>query len=180
MLEAAKTKTAETRTIPIGPRLRAELDMRRHGADGEDHPPTAYIFGNEAGEQVSSIRRAWETCVLKANGYAPVWSGRGKLAPESRAVLRTINLRFHDLRRQFACTLLESGAEMHDVRDFLGHANITTTSRYVQSTPLRLERVLAAMEGGSAGFAHGSHTTTSEATTNEAQSESATATNLVN
>ena len=36
---------------------------------------------------------------------------------------------------------------MHDVRNFLGHANITTTSRYVQSTPLRLERVLNQMEG---------------------------------
>ena len=77
----------------------------------------------------------------------PLWSGRGKLAPESRAVLRTINLTFHDLRRQFACTLLESGADHHDVRDFLGHANITTTSRYVQSTPLQLERVLAQMGG---------------------------------
>ena len=69
--------------------------------------------------------------------------------------------------------VVESGAEMHDVRDFLGHANITTTSRYVQSTPLRLERVLNQREG-SDGFAHGSHTTTSEGTTNEAQSGNAT------
>jgi len=36
---------------------------------------------------------------------------------------------------------VESGADLHDVRDFLGHAAITTTtSRYLQSTPLRLER----------------------------------------
>jgi integrase len=70
-------------------------------------------------------------------------------------ILRGIDLHFHDLRRQFACTLLESGADLHDVRDFLGHANITTTSRYLQSTPLRLARVLERME---AGFAHHSHT----------------------
>ena len=40
----------------------------------------------------------------------------------------------------------ESGASDHDVRDFLGHANITTTSRYLASTPLRLEQALANLE----------------------------------
>jgi site-specific recombinase XerD len=48
-------------------------------------------------------------------------------------------LHFHDLRREFASRLLESSADLHDVQLFLGHAAITTTSRYVQSTPLRLE-----------------------------------------
>jgi hypothetical protein len=47
-----------------------------------------------------------------------------------------------DRRREFACRLLESRAELHDVRDFLGHANITTTSRYLKSTTRRLERAL--------------------------------------
>jgi len=37
-----------------------------------------------------------------------------------------------------ACRLLESSADLHDVRSCLGHANITTTSRYVRSTPVRL------------------------------------------
>ena len=55
-------------------------------------------------------------------------------------------LHFHDLRREFACRLLESRAELHDVRDFLGHANITTTSRYLRSTTLRLERALSLLE----------------------------------
>ena len=36
-----------------------------------------------------------------------------------------------------ACRLLESSADLHDVRDCLGHANMTTTSRYVRSTPVR-------------------------------------------
>jgi len=40
-----------------------------------------------------------------------------------------------------ACRLLESSADVHDVRDFLGQANITTTSRYVRSTPVRLAQV---------------------------------------
>ena len=56
------------------------------------------------------------------------------------------DLHFHDLRREFACRLLESSADLHDVRDFLGHANITTTSRYVRSTPVRLAQALERME----------------------------------
>ena len=62
-----------------------------------------------------------------------------------------VGLRFHDLCREFACRLLESG----DVRDFLGHANITTTSRYLASTPVRLEQRSPAWKA--AAFAHHSH-----------------------
>ena len=65
-------------------------------------------------------------------------------------------LHFHDLRREFASRSLESRADLHDVQMFLGHAAITTTSRYPQSTPVRLERALARMEDA-AGFAQHSH-----------------------
>ena len=83
--------------------------MRRHALDGKEHPPTAYVFGTETGERVRCIRRAWETTVLYAHEQTPVWIGKGTLGPESRAALRAINLHFHrHLRRQFACTLLES------------------------------------------------------------------------
>ena len=127
VLPAAKTKTNETRVIPIGPRLRAELAIRQHAPDGTEHPPTAYVFGNECGEQIESSKTAWNNTCQRA---------------------QIVGLRFHDLRREFACRLLESGAQQHDVRDFLGHANITTTSRYLASTPVRLEQALARMEGG--------------------------------
>jgi integrase len=125
VLPAAKTKTAEARVIPVGPNLRAVLELRRHALDGTEHPSTAYVFGNEVGEPVKSIRTAWE------------------LACE-RAQIR--DLHFHDLRREFASRLLESRADLHDVQLFLGHAAITTTSRYLQSTPVRLERALARLE----------------------------------
>ena len=44
------------------------------------------------------------------------------------------------------CQFVETSADLHDVRDFLGHANITTTSRYVRSTPVRLAQALEQME----------------------------------
>jgi site-specific recombinase XerD len=41
---------------------------------------------------------------------------------------------------------MESKAELHDVCDFLGHANITTTSRYLRSAPTRLVDALTRLE----------------------------------
>lgn len=105
------------------------LEMRRTDADGTMFGPEAYVFGNEVGERIASIKTAWRTTCAKA-GLA--------------------DLHVHDLRREFACRLLESRAELHDVRDFLGHANITTTSRYLRSTPLRLERALSLFEADEA------------------------------
>jgi integrase len=46
--------------------------------------------------------------------------------------------------------LVESSAGLHDAREFLGHANITTTSRYVRSTPVRLAQALERMEASAA------------------------------
>jgi len=163
LLPATKTKTGQPRVIPIGDRLRAELSMRQHAPDGREHGRTAYVFGDEVGGQVASVRRQWEDAALRAHGHEPV-RVRGKLAPESRAVLRTVDLHVHDLRREFASRLLESSADLHDVQQFLGHANITTTSRYLESTPTRLARALGAMESA-AGFAHDSHTSASDAPT---------------
>ena len=78
-------------------------------------------------EPVDSIRESWErTC----------------------AAATIAGLHFHDLRREFACRLLESSADLHDVRDFLGHANITTTSTYLRSTPVRLARALESARPG--------------------------------
>ena len=110
VLPASKTKTHEERVLPISSNLRAELEMRRTDPRGEELPPDAYVFGNEVGEQVKSLKTAWRNTCRRAG---------------------IVDLRFHDLRREFACRLLESSADLHDVKDFLGHANIATTSRYL-------------------------------------------------
>lgn len=46
----------------------------------------------------------------------------------------------HDLRREFGSRLLESGADLHEVRDALGHSSVTMTNAYLASTPVRLSR----------------------------------------
>jgi integrase len=56
VLAAEDTKTNESRSIPIGPRLRGELDMRRHAPDGREHLADGYVFGNDVGDKVEFLR----------------------------------------------------------------------------------------------------------------------------
>lgn len=73
VLPDAKTKTETERAIPIGGRLAAVLEMRRHAPDGKPLGPDAYVFGNAVGEQGFKVQKAWMTCVLKAHGHTPQW-----------------------------------------------------------------------------------------------------------
>ncbi len=134
MLPAGKTNT--TREVPVGSRLAAVLDLRRHAPDGARLGPDAYVFGNEVGERIGSVKKAWQTAVLKAHVHTPQWvkGKNNQLAPESLAGYRAINLHFHDLRREFGSRVLESGSSLIEARDLLGHANISQTSTYLQST----------------------------------------------
>ena len=56
------------------------------------------------------------------------------------------DLHFHDLRREAACRWFEEGVPLHHIRDFLGRADISTTSRYLSVTPMELKRSLHAAE----------------------------------
>jgi integrase len=140
LLAADKTKTNKAREVPIGSRLAAVLEMRRHAPDGRPLGPDAFVFGNAVGERIGSVRKAWQTAVLKAHGHTPQWvkGKKNQLGPESLAAYRSINLHFHDLRREFGSRVLESGSSLVDARDLLGHANISQTSTYLNSTATAL------------------------------------------
>lgn len=45
--------------MPVTPRLKAALAMRRTAPDGQERAPDAFVFGSEVGEQVSSVNTAW-------------------------------------------------------------------------------------------------------------------------
>jgi integrase len=55
-------------------------------------------------------------------------------------------LHIHDLRREFACRLRESGAPDHEVAAWLGHANISTTSTYLKTNRLTLQKAAKRFE----------------------------------
>ena len=75
------TKTQTARVVPMSVRLKAILEMRRTDPDGRMFPEDAYVFGNEIGEPIRSIKTAWRSSCRRAG---------------------ITGLRFHDLRREFA------------------------------------------------------------------------------
>lgn len=118
LLPATLTKTGKARTVPISSRLAAVLAMRRTGPDGIDAPSPSYVFGNECGERIRSIKTAWKLTCQRAG---------------------IVGLHFHDLRRESASLLLAvPGATVNDVRELLGHRDITTTTKYLSTTIARL------------------------------------------
>jgi integrase len=148
-IPAALTKAGRFREIPSSTRLRALLEMRRTDPAGRPFPAHAYVFGNEVGERESFPKRAWETTVLKAHGHTPEWEpGKGKLTVASRAVLQACDLHFHDLRHEAGSRFLEQGWDLHEVRDMLGQADISTTSRYLNVQRLGLQAAMKRSEEG--------------------------------
>ena len=125
-LPADKTKTKRDRWIPITKPLLNILEMRKHAPNGTEHKPDAYVFGNEVGEPRNSFKGHWWR-VCEAAGIE--------------------DLHFHDLRREFASRLLESGVvPLHEISEWLGHANIQTTSIYLRTKRASLMQAVERLE----------------------------------
>jgi len=112
-------------------RLAGYLDIAKTGPTGHDYTQEAFVFG-ELGLKVKTIKKTWETTVLKANGVKPVWTG-GKLSAACRAELQRIDLHFHDLRREAGSRWHEGRFQLHEVRDLLGQANVSQTDTYLSA-----------------------------------------------
>ena len=131
-------KSGRTRWVPIGTtRLQAVLDFLRMDASGHAKPDDAPVFSNAVGEPIRFFRTAWEMAVLRANGIELMWgkeNQRRTLTPACREAFKRLDLRWHDLRHEYASRLVERGVPLSQVRDLLGHASITTTERYDNQT----------------------------------------------
>jgi integrase len=103
--------------------------MAKTDPAGREYGPSAHVFGL-LGEPVASIKKAWETAVLRAYGHEAAYDEAGKLSPAARTALATIDLHFHDLRHEAGSRWLEAGMPLHHVKEILGHANISQTDTY--------------------------------------------------
>ena len=83
-IRAETAKDAEERVLPISERLAAVLEMARTDPAGERYPGTAFVF-RRVGQPVGSIKKTWESTVLKAHGHTPTWGPHGALSGASRA-----------------------------------------------------------------------------------------------
>ena len=81
------------------------------------------MFGNALGERVASktVEDWWRAACARA---------------------QITRLHFHDLRREAASRLLEGGVPEQYVQQILGHADLTTTSRYLATTRKGLHTVM--------------------------------------
>jgi len=87
--------------------------MRQCDPAGEQFGPDAYVFGDEVGRQSTSVRKEWEKVRAKAG---------------------LDDFHLADLRHEAASRFEEFGVPTLYVSQFLGHANLTTTTRYLNST----------------------------------------------
>ncbi len=129
-LPAGKTKSRKDRFIPISQRLQAILEMRRCDPNGDPLPLDGYVFGNEIGQSVKSVKRAWATACRKAG---------------------ITDLRFHDLRREAASRLLEGHVPEQYVQAVLGHADLSTTSKYLATTRKGMHQIMRQYERDRSG-----------------------------
>jgi integrase len=151
-LRGETTKSKKTRLVPISTqRLKAVLEWLRLDADREKKPDETLVFSDEIGEPLPHFHNTWLRTVLKAHGVTPTWSARLNfkgLSTESKTAFRRINLRWHDLRHEYASRLVERGVPLAQVRDLLGHASITTTERYDTQKLESLQMAVTKLERG--------------------------------
>jgi len=81
VIEAVKAKTRTARIVPISTRLKGVLEMRRLDPAGKEFGPDAYVFGDEVGERVGSVRIAWEAARDEVSDDAVSGLEGGLMAP---------------------------------------------------------------------------------------------------
>lgn len=108
MITVEKTKSGRVRQIPINEGLFQELvRMRNRNAQGE------YLFYNpRTGRPITSMKKAFAGA-LERSGLS--------------------GIRIHDYRHSAASRWIRSGVDVQTVKELLGHADITTTMRYVHT-----------------------------------------------
>ena len=144
-IRAEKAKTRTGRLIPISTRLASILEMRRSDPTGGDFPADAYVFGNEIGERVKSVRTAWENATTAAG-------------------LKGLQLR--DLRHEAGSRFDEAGVPISYTSKILGHTNLNTTSRYLNIHRRGLQEAMQKLENARPAVAQPLHTAGSDTPAN--------------
>lgn len=123
--------------MPLSTRLLGTLEMRKLDPTGKEFASETYVFGNEVGERVKSVRTAWRNAVQKAG-------------------LQGLQLR--DLRHEAGSRFDEAGVPINYVSKMLGHANLTTTSRYLNVQRRGLHLAVERLEAHQKSVAQDLHT----------------------
>lgn len=122
--------------------------VRLHGKGGKDRicplwPETAAalapIVPTERDAGVRAVFRSRRGEQLSRDGVAYLLQKYARRASARHPLLRRSRVSPHVLRHSCAVALLQAGVDVTVIRDYLGHASIATTSRYVTSN-LQMKR----------------------------------------
>ena len=106
---ASHSKGNTTRTIPLNPEALAVLTTIK------PNPARGLVFKSPVtGGRFNNVKKAW-ALIVEAAGLP--------------------DLRWHDLRHDFASQLVMKGAPLFTVQKLLGHANSRMTQRYAKLAP---------------------------------------------
>jgi integrase len=120
-IQAATAKSKKRRVVPLNSAALAILDELSQGNDSE------WVFLNSRnGERLKSVDKVWQRVRSTAN------------LPEDIVI--------HSLRHMGASMMLSSGADLATVRDILGHADISTTEKYLHASGQSLRSGAAGIE----------------------------------
>lgn len=90
-------------------------------------PADAFVFARGDDAALKSFRTAWELA--------------GKRA-------KLDDVRFHDLRSEYASRLVENDTPLSQVRDLLGHCSIVVTERYDRQVLATLKKAAGTLDDG--------------------------------
>jgi integrase len=123
-LEGQHTKSGKRRSVPLNRPAREAMEAR--AAFRAQHcPESPWVFCDEHGDRVQSIKRSWATACRRAG---------------------IENFRIHDLRHTCAAWLVSAGVPLTEVRDLLGHSTIRMTERYAHLAPENVRAAVARLE----------------------------------
>lgn len=106
----------QRRIALVSPRVVKWLKSRRAVGGPEGHP-----YGDQRGGYVREFRAAWDAVLQVAGIDDPSKDLDG-------------DLHWHDLRHECGSRLAERGVDVRKVQELMGHASITTTQRYFNTT----------------------------------------------
>jgi integrase len=120
-IQAENAKSKKRRVVPLNSAALAILDELTPGNTSE------WVFLNSKnGERLQSVDKVWQRIRKKAD-----------LPPD---------IVIHSLRHMGASMALASGADLATVRDLLGHADISTTEKYLHASGKSLQSGAAGIE----------------------------------
>lgn len=120
VIQAAFTKTRQTRHIPLNKTSRQLLADWRAQTDGED-----YVFPGRFGGKLDNVSKAWNAVIKDA---------------------KILDFRWHDLRHHFASSLAMRSIPINTIRELLGHSSLTMTQRYAHLAPDHTKAAVESLE----------------------------------